>query len=427
MNTNTPKGFKAALNTLVLVAALGYFVDIYDLILFGVVRVASLKDLGIVDDLMIKQIGENLINWQMGGMLVGGLVWGILGDKRGRVTVLFGSILLYSLANIANGFISKDIFGESVIPAYEALRFIAGFGLAGELGAGITLVSETMHREDRGYGTMLMVMVGALGGVAAATFGKFFAWQTSYIVGGVLGLGLLAMRVGTYESGLFENTKKEAVERGNFFLLLSEKQHFAKYLACILMGVPIWFSVGILILQAKEFAKVIGIQGIDTKTIGGTAILWLYIGLASGDILGGWLSQVLRSRKKVVLGFIIAHALTIVAYVSVRDISVVTYSFLVFSLGATTGYWGLFATIASEQFGTNIRATVATTVPNFVRGAIIPITFLFRYFENLFGGVASGQAVVSAALVVGLFCCTIGALAIISLPETFGKELDYTE
>ncbi len=427
MNNTTPKGFKAAFNTLVLVAALGYFVDIYDLILFGVVRVKSLNDLGIVDDLMVKQIGENLINWQMGGMLVGGLVWGVLGDKRGRVTVLFGSILLYSLANIANGFLSKDIFGESVIPAYEILRFVAGFGLAGELGAGITLVSEAMHREDRGYGTMLMVMVGALGGVTAAAFGRIWDWQTSYIIGGVLGLGLLAMRVGTYESGLFQNTKNEAVERGNFFLLFSEKRHFKKYLACILMGIPIWFSVGILVLQAKEFAKLIGIRDLDPKTIGLTAIFWLYIGLALGDIFGGWLSQVLQSRKKVVLGFIIAHALTIVLYVSVRDISLTTYSFLVFILGATTGYWGLFATIASEQFGTNIRATVATTVPNFVRGAIIPITFLFRYFENLFGGVANGQAVVSAALVVGLVCCAIGILAILSLPETFGKELDYVE
>ena len=425
--SNTPQGIKAAFNTLVLIAALGYFVDIYDLILFGVVRVASLNSLGILDDVLIKQIGEDLINFQMGGMLVGGLVWGILGDKRGRVTVLFGSILLYSLANIANGFIDADCFSGYAITLYKGLRFVAGFGLAGELGAGITLVSETMHREDRGYGTMLMVMVGALGGVAAATMGKWLDWQYSYILGGVLGLGLLAMRLGTYESGLFKQTKKETVERGNFFSLFTDAVSFRKYVACIMMGVPIWFSVGILILQAKEFAKVIGITGLDLKHVGGTAILWLYIGLATGDIVSGWLSQALKSRKKVVLGFIIVHAISIVIYVSVRDISAITYAGLVFLLGATTGYWGLFATIASEQFGTNIRATVATTVPNFVRGAIIPITIAFRYFQTLFGGVTNPQAVISAALTVGMICSVVGVIAIISLPETFGKDLDYTE
>jgi MFS transporter, putative metabolite:H+ symporter len=304
---------------------------------------------------------------------------------------------------------------------------VAGFGLAGELGAGITLVSETMSKEDRGYGTMLMVMVGALGGAAAATMGKLFAWQTCYIIGGVLGLGLLAMRVGTYESGMFQSTKKNTVERGNFLQLFTDGQRFRKYLACIMMGVPIWFSVGILILQAKEFAKVIGIRDLEIKTIGGTAILWLYLGLAAGDIVSGWLSQVLQSRKKVVLAFLILHTILIVTYVSVRDISAVSYLFLVFMLGASTGYWGLFATIASEQFGTNIRATVATTVPNFVRGAIIPITLSFRYFEGVFGGVQNQQAVVSAALTVGMICSAVGIIAILSLPETFGKDLDYTE
>ncbi|MEY4927134.1 MAG: hypothetical protein RI894_1570, partial [Bacteroidota bacterium] len=311
MNNNEPKGVKAAFNTLVLVAALGYFVDIYDLILFGVVRVSSLNALGITDALQVKTIGENLINWQMGGMLVGGLVWGVLGDKRGRVTVLFGSILLYSLANIANGFVGAACFAGHHIEAYEGLRFIAGFGLAGELGAGITLVSETMHRDDRGYGTMLMVMVGALGGVAAAIFGRYLSWNTSYFVGGGLGLALLAMRVGTYESGLFKNTQEEkAIERGNFFHLFTEKRRFFKYLACIFMGIPIWFTVGILVLQAKEFNEVIRVVGLDAKTIGITAITWLYIGLAVGDIAAGWLSQLVKSRKKIVLAFIIAHAFT---------------------------------------------------------------------------------------------------------------------
>jgi MFS transporter, putative metabolite:H+ symporter len=419
MDTSKPLGFRAAFNAIVVVAALGYFVDIYDLILFGVVRVSSLKSIGITDDADIMREGLSLINWQMFGMLVGGVVWGILGDKRGRVTVLFGSILLYSLANIANGVIES--FDENALLAYKILRFVAGFGLAGELGAGITLVSETMHKKDRGYGTMLMVMIGALGGVAAATVGNSFGWQSAYFIGGGLGLTLLIMRVGTYESGLFQqNLDDVSIERGNFFKLFDNFERFRKYLACILVGIPIWFSVGILVLLAKEFAKIIHVNGIDDTQISSVAIVWLYMGLAVGDIVSGLLSQWWQSRKKVILLFILLHAVSILMYVFARDISGLYYRFLIFFIGATTGYWGLFATIASEQFGTNLRATVATTVPNFVRGGLIIIAFAFEK-------IALQTDKMTSAIIVGMTCIAMSIFAINSLKETFGKDLDYWE
>ncbi len=411
-------GIRAAFNMIVVVAALGYFVDIYDLILFGVVRVPSLNSIGITDPEAVKNAGLSLINWQMFGMLFGGVLWGVMGDRKGRVQVLFGSILMYSLANIMNGFV--DSFGENSLLMYKILRLVAGIGLAGELGAGITLVSETMHKEDRGYGTMLVVMFGALGGVTAALVGRQFDWHISYFVGGTLGLALLLLRAGAYESGMFREAQYANIERGNFLSLFTNGSRLRKYIACIFIGLPIWFSVGILILLAKEITLKIGVTGIDTKNINGTAILWLYVGLAVGDIASGWLSQVLRSRKKVVLLFIILHAASIITYLSVRDISATTFAIMIFLVGATTGYWGLFATIASEQFGTNLRATVATTVPNFVRGALIPITAAFQYFDVRIG-------TINAAMTVGMVCIALGIAAVISMDETFGKDLDYTE
>jgi MFS transporter, putative metabolite:H+ symporter len=425
IDNTTPQGIRAAFNAIVIVAALGYFVDIYDLILFGVVRSTSLADIGIAAA-DITDVGISLNNWQMFGMLIGGIIWGIMGDRKGRVTVLFGSILLYSTANIANGCIES--LGANALLGYKALRFVAGLGLAGELGAGITLVSETMHKQDRGFGTMLMVMVGALGGVAAATIGNAFGWQNAYFIGGGLGLCLLVLRVGTYESNLFKHAQADtAVSRGNFLQLFTNRRRFFKYLACIGVGVPIWFSVGILVLLAKEFAAIIGVHGIAPEALNRTAIMWCYVGLAVGDILAGLLSQIIGSRRKVVAGFVIAHAFSILAYLFVRDISATEYALLIFLVGGTTGFWGLFATIATEQFGTNIRATVATTVPNFVRGTLILISFSFKGVRDYLGGITEPTAVIQSALIVGMVCIAISLVSIWSLGETFGKDLDYVE
>lgn len=400
---------KKVLNGVVIVAALGYFVDIYDLILFGIVRSPSLQALGYTGDDLVDK-GLFLLNMQMAGMMAGGLLWGILGDIKGRISVLYGSIFLYSVANILNGFVAD-------IHQYAVFRLLAGIGLAGELGAGITLVNETMTKEHRGYGTMLVVTFGTLGAVAAALIADSFQWQTSYFVGGGLGIVLLVLRVGVNESAMFKNAIKESKHALSFLTLFKNRNRVKKYLLCILTGIPIWFIVGILIILSPEIGEVIGVNGTVSA---GKAILWCYVGLSAGDFGSGLISQLIKSRKKVVIAFIILCTLVTVVYLFSNAISLFYFYFLCFALGFSAGYWALFVTMASEQFGTNIRSTVTTTVPNFVRASVIPITLSYQF-------VAANSDVRIAALTVGLVCMAIALCAILLLKDTYGKELDYRE
>lgn len=400
---------KKNVKLIIIVAALGYFVDIYDLILFSVIRVKSLKGLGVPDSDLLD-VGTMLINSQMFGMLLGGLLWGIIGDKRGRISVLFGSILLYSLANLANGFVTT-------VPAYAVLRFIAGIGLAGELGAGITLVTETMSKENRGYGTMIVAGVGLFGAVAAALVGGHYSWETSYIIGGVMGLLLLGLRVGLVESGMFKNVKSDGVSRGNIFMLFNDGARFKKYLSCILIGIPLWFVVGVLVTFSPEFGKELN----ATEPLSaGTGIMWCYIGIALGDVVAGFMAQMLRSRKKVMLTFLILTAISIVVYLNAEGMTSGQFIWLALFLGFSSGYWATFVTIASEQFGTNLRATVTTTVPNFVRGSLVLATLSFTALKGSMG-------IINSAMVVGFVSIAIALVALYQLKETFGKDLDYVE
>lgn len=400
---------KRNVTLIIIVAALGYFVDIYDLILFSIVRVKSLKELGVADaDLL--DIGATVINSQMLGMLVGGILWGVLGDKKGRLSVLFGSIILYSLANIANGFVTS-------VTWYTIIRFIAGVGLAGELGAGITLVTENMSKENRGYGTMIVAGVGLLGAVAAALIGDYYTWQTSYFIGGGMGLLLLLLRVGLAESGMFKEVKESAFIRGNMLMLFNNKVRFKKYLCCILIGLPLWFVVGVLITFSPEFGKALGANGIINA---GEGIMYCYIGIAVGDVVAGLLAQVLKSRKKVMLIFLLLTAVAIVVYLYSFGLTPKTFIWLSLFLGFASGYWATFVTIASEQFGTNLRATVTTTVPNFVRGSLVIILFAFQFFKDEFG-------ILQGAMIVGFICLAISLIALSQLKETFSKDLDYVE
>lgn len=394
---------------IIIVAALGYFVDIYDLILFSIVRVKSLKELGVVDaDLL--DIGATILNSQMIGMLVGGLLWGILGDKKGRLSVLFGSIILYSLANIANGFVTD-------VTSYTFIRFIAGIGLAGELGAGITLVTENMSKDKRGYGTMIVAGVGLLGAVAAALIADHYTWQTSYFIGGGMGLLLLFLRVGLVESGMFKEIKKTTHQRGNIFMLFNNGKRFKKYLACILIGLPLWFVVGVLITFSPEFGKALGATGVINA---GEGVMYCYIGIAVGDIVAGILAQFLKSRKKVMLLFLLLTAVAILFFLSSQGLTPQKFVWLSLFLGFASGYWATFVTIASEQFGTNLRATVTTTVPNFIRGSLVLITLSFQFFKAQVG-------ILQSALIVGFVCIIISLLALSQLKETFNKDLDYVE
>ncbi|MBL7845592.1 MAG: MFS transporter [Cyclobacteriaceae bacterium] len=393
----------------VVVAALGYFVDIYDLLLFSIVRIPSLRGLGVPDAQLFDK-GEFLLQVQMGGLLVGGIIWGIMGDKRGRLSVLFGSILLYSLANIANGFVTS-------VDQYAFFRFIAGIGLAGELGAGITLVAEVLPTRLRGYGTTLVATVGLLGAVLANVIAKNFDWQIAYFIGGGLGLLLLIARVSVFESGMFLTLKEQTVERGNFLSLFTNFGRFKRFMNCILIGLPIWFTIGILITFSPEFSVEIGVL---EPIIAGDAVMFSYLGLAAGDMSSGLLSQWFRSRKRIVFFFILITLGFILLYLYPPFTSKSFFYFTCFCLGFGIGYWALFVTIAAEQFGTNLRSTVATTVPNFIRGTVVPLTFAFKLLREDAG-------IINGALIVGVVTIVIALLSLRSLSETFGRDLDFVE
>lgn len=412
---------------LIVVASLGYFVDIYDLILYNIIKIESLNSLG------IPLIKENLLfRWQMTGMLAGGLLWGIYGDRKGRVSVLFGSILLYSVANIANAFVTD-------ISTYSFWRFVAGVGLAGELGAAITLVSETMPQKSRGIGTMIIVTVGALGAVFAYAVSEKGAmlspvfesltgrnlqnWQTSYIIGGVLGLVLLVLRAGTFESSMFHQLKSEKVKKGDFLMLFKNVRIFKKYLACILIGLPVWFVIGILVALAHRIVPELGVTGLDkveTKEL----LMYSYIGLSAGDLISGILSQLLQSRKKVIYLYLASITLFMSVYLFRHNVSADYLRVMSFILGMATGYWALFVTNASEQFGTNIRSTVTATVPNFVRFGVVPITLGFEYISS---GTYFRYPNIMAAFIVGMISIALAWWGTRVVNESFHKDLNYYE
>jgi MFS family permease len=408
-STEAPHGSTRGVTLAVLVAALGYFVDIYDLLLFSIVRVPSLRSLGLTEEEVLRK-GLLILNAQMIGMLVGGLLWGVLGDRRGRLSVLFGSIVMYSLANIANGFVQD-------VGTYAAVRFIAGVGLAGELGAGITLVSEVMRKETRGYATSLVAGVGICGAVAAVFVARVVDWRTAFFIGGGLGLALLLLRVGVLESGLFHAAKQRGVSRGNILSLFRGTRP-RRYLSIILVGVPIWYVIGILVTLSPEIGAALGMK--DKPPSAADAVLFSYAGLALGDIGSGVLSQVLRSRKRVLAAFILATALFTAAYFLVGARSLGVFYGICFALGFTTGYWAVFVTVASEQFGTNIRATVTTTAPNFVRGSLALVSGLMELLRPALGLVAAAATVGGVTLAVALWARR-------GIDETYGKDLNYVE
>jgi MFS family permease len=343
-------------------------------------------------------------------MLLGGILWGIMGDKKGRMSVLFASIIMYSVANTLNAFVTS-------VEQYAFLRFIAGIGLAGELGAGVTLVAEILPKHLRGYGVMAIAAFGVLGVVAANIVASVFDWRNAYIFGGVLGFALLLLRFRVRESEMFMHNVSDDIKRGDFFSLFKRKDLFVKYIKAILIGVPLWYVVGILVMFSPEFAKTLSISG-EVKA--GMALMYCYIGLSVGDLASGILSQKLQSRKRAYTIFLIISALTVLYYYSLQGASASEFYFAMFLLGFFCGYWALFITMAAEQFGTNIRATVATTVPNFVRGSVVPVTSSFMLLKDSLGVLGSGA-------VVGIVVFALGFIMLFYTRETFHEDLDYIE
>ena len=397
----------------VIVGALGYFVDIYDLLLFGIVKRETMLAVGATDLTMLAD-STKVINWQMGGLLLGGILWGILGDKKGRLSVLFGSIILYSIANFITAYIGS-------VDQYAACRFFAGLGLAGELGAGITLVSELLPKNKRGIGTSLVAGIGLMGAVVAYFTYQFTEdWRLCYKIGGVLGILLLLLRVSVVESGMFKRARETNVARGNFISLFTNATRFRKYLLAILIGLPTWYVIGILVNQSDRFAKdFYGANAVDS----GRSIMFAYIGISIGDILIGLVSQQLRSRKKALLIFYLLTVVCLVAFFSPFNRNDTNMYLISGLLGFSTGFWAIFVTMGAEQFGTNLRATAATTVPNMVRGSLPLINLLFL---DLFQK-GWHWSITKSGMITGVIVMAITFIAFYFTEETFHKDLNYLE
>ncbi len=391
-----------------MLAGLGYFVDIFDLLLFAVVRVASVRELA--GESQLLEAGTLLQNTQLIGMMLGGLAWGMLGDRRGRRSVLYGSILLYSLANLGNA--TATTMGQ-----YVAWRFVAGFGLAGELGAALTIVSELVRARDRGAATTIVATMGVTGAVAAALVGGAVSWRTAYIIGGVLGLLLLALRIQVRDSAMFTRTRASVEGRGSLWRLLGNRARAGRYVRAILIGVPVWFISGILITFAPEFAKTFGIVG---PVSAGTAVLVFYATTTFGDLTSGLLSQYWRSRRKAAALYVAFTAVGVTLYLSGVAKTPLTFYALYGWVGFTTGYWAVMVTMAVEQFGTDLRATVGTSVPTFVRATAVPMTLAW-------GALRPSLGIVGAAAVVGAVAFAGAGWALWRQSETYGVELDFVE
>jgi MFS family permease len=398
----------------VIVAALGYFVDIYDLLLFTIVKRTSVLETGATDATLLMA-STKIINWQMGGLLLGGIIWGVLGDKKGRLSVLFGSIILYSTANFFTGYVQT-------VDQYALCRFVAGLGLAGELGAGITLVSELLPKNKRGIGTSLVAGIGLFGAVAAYFTYQWTNedWRLCYKIGGGLGILLLFLRISVAESGMFKQVKETKVQRGNFLMFFNNTKRFKKYLLAILIGLPTWYVVGILINQSDRFGKAMfGSTTIDS----GRSIMLAYIAIATGDILIGLVSQYFKSRKKALLVFYLLCVVSLLLFFSGFNNSDTRMYLICVMLGFANGYWAIFVTMGAEQFGTNLRATAATTIPNMVRGALplINLMFLDLFQKNW------GWSLIESGIVTGVIVMVITFIAFFFTEETFHKDLNYTE
>jgi MFS family permease len=401
--------YQSPFNIAVLVAGIGFFIDAFDLFLFNVYRIPSLKDLG-VSGSALTLTGERLLSIQMAGMMLGGIITGVIADKKGRVAVLYGSILLYSLANFANSFVVD-------VNTYAVVRFLAGVGLAGELGSGITLVSESMSVEKRGYGTILVATLGALGAVAAGLVGDFLPWRQAFLTAGIAGGILLVLRMRSYESSMFIETQATNEKRGSLILLFSSRKRVLKYIACILMGIPIWYSVGLLITLSPELAKAHNITGLKLST----CFILFQVGITSGDLLSGILSQVFKSRKKILLAFMSLGILaTIYHFARVAEGQQLNLTSFLMGLGC--GYLSVFVTSTAEHFGINLRVTATATVTNFMRGALVLLIPLHQGIEHLFD-----LSLTAGLAITGGIVWALAMLSVILLPDTFGRNLDFVE
>jgi predicted MFS family arabinose efflux permease len=409
MNHKSLSSYRVLFSLPVVVSALGFFVDVYDMLIFSIVRLPSLQSMGLSEE-EVSKIGGYILNWQQAGLVVGGILWGVLGDKKGRLSVLFGSIITYSLANIACGFVQDT-------QTYALLRFVAGVGLSGEIGAAMTLVSEIIPPKIRSLGPTLVAGVGYLGAGAAYITQEWFDWRTAYFVGGGMGLLLLLLRISVFESSLFLKMKQASTNRGNYFYFFTSWPRFVKYARCVAVGIPTWFIVGILATFGNEFGKALGIAEAISP---GKCVMFIYFGLTAGDFISGPLSQWIQSRRRAIiyLMFFSAFFAGLYLYAGVGTANMLYL--ICFFAGLCTGYIGLYLMMVAELYGTNLRATATTSVPSIVRGMVIPMTFAFQSFKPSLG-------TLGAAATLGIVCYGLAFWSLAKTEETFGKDLEFAE
>ncbi len=396
----------------VIVGALGFFVDVYDLLLFSIIRKPSLESLHLSPEEVLSK-GEIIISVQMIGLTLGGVIWGMMGDKKGRLSVLFGSIILYSLANIANGMVQT-------VPQYILMRLLAGIGLAGELGASITLVSEMLPKEKRGIAASVIAVVGVFGAIAAFfVYNAFKDWRLCFYIGGGMGLLLLLLRANVMESSMYDKVKHSGVVRGSFIMLFNKKHRALRYLKGVLIGLPVWYAIGVLVTFSDKFGKEFGIEGIDP----GKAIMYQYFGIAFGDLSAGLLSNYLRSRKKALfIFFSILSFFMILFFLQGNGRGTMqTMYILCTCLGFGAGFSVLYITMSAEQFGTNLRASTAISIPNVVRGILPLIILLHKGLRNLTGDYLTG------GWITGVVIMLMAVTAAYFTKETFGRDMNYLE
>ncbi len=393
----------------IIVSALGFFVDLYDIMALAAIGETSLKAIGVAAE-NIKNDINYLQSMQMLGMLIGGFLWGIIGDKYGRLKVLFGSIILYSFFTFLNAFVTGT--GQ-----YAACRFLAGLGLAGELGAGITLVSEQMKKEKRGLGPAIIAGFGVLGAIVAVFIGKYADWRTVYITGGVLGFLLLILRIGVVESGLFTIAKTSKISKGNFLIILRNWNYLKKFLCILLVGIPGWFVNGVMMQFSNYISSSMGMNPLPDK---GKVIIYFFIALSLGDVLGGLVSQWLKSRKKSMYIFLSLHLLMLILFFTIGKNSAQLYYIIFAGLGLSVGFVIQLFTLAAEQFGTNIRTLVTSSGLNLVRGWVIPLGALFAWMNDSLHIIEW-----KVAAIIAFSVAAVSFWALSQLDETFNNELEF--
>lgn len=391
----------------VLVVALGYYVDAYDLLVMSAVRKPSLLSLGVPESETLN-IGLSLLNYQLVGLMIGGVMWGVIADKYGRKKALFGSILIYSFANIANGYINS-------VNMYYWLRIIAGFGLAGELGVGISLITENVAKERRTISTAIVSFFGMLGASTGGWFGSIFEWQNCFLIGGFAGLLLLLLRLKVEESVMFNEIKDKNVSKGNIWMIIKNPKTLLTYFFCTLAGAASILFIGVFIQSTPELGKLFNLN-----ITAGIALIWYYLGASVSEIIAGLLSKLLKERKAPIYIFYAISLLAITNFcVNVPNSPYFFYLNCLF-LGFGLGWWSQLITLSAELFGINVRATAATSIPTFARAWNIP-------FSNIFKQNIPNLGIVNSAFGIGVIVVSLAIISITMVKETFENDANFIE